>query len=242
MLEILLNRSYVFLFLLAYLYLAIRSKGVGWTCAFLICGYAIALLSEGLSIRTGFPYGWYVYLYQNIEPQSLVWGVPFWDSISYVFLSYAGLGLAEYVTGTKRYPSRFMIIFLAALFTVILDMVIDPIAHMGGRWFLGEIYYYPHPGFYFDVPVSNFLGWFGVSALIAGVGLGMEAIFRKDTTGNKKFILSPLFYFVIFVFNLGITIFLQEWLLLFCDVLLLALPVGLFVRSWCKKDLETTNS
>lgn len=240
MLEILLNRSYVFLFLLAYLYLAIRNKGMRWTFAFLICGYAIALLSEGMSIRTGFPYGWYVYLYQNIEPQSLVWGVPFWDSISYVFLSYAGLGLAEYVTWTKPYPSRFMIIFLAALFTVILDMVIDPIAHMGGRWFLGEIYYYPHPGFYFDVPVSNFLGWFGVSALIAGVGLGLRAIFRKDST--KKDIFSPLFYFAIFVFNLGITIFLQEWLLLLCDVLLISLPASLFVRSCRKKGLETTSS
>ena len=55
-----------------------------------------------------------------------------------------------------------------ALFTLI-DVVIDPVALRGDRWFLGQIYGYPDPGVYFGVPLANFGGWF-VVGLIAMTG------------------------------------------------------------------------
>ncbi|MBI2345847.1 MAG: carotenoid biosynthesis protein [Deltaproteobacteria bacterium] len=53
-----------------------------------------------------------------------------------------------------------------ALLTMILDIIIDPLTVRGDRWFLGRIYYYPHGGPYFGVPLSNFAGWFLVPLLV----------------------------------------------------------------------------
>ncbi len=46
------------------------------------------------------------------------------------------------------------------------DITLDPIALRGDRWFLGKFYAYEVDGFYFGVPLSNFLGWFLVGMLI----------------------------------------------------------------------------
>jgi len=40
-----------------------------------------------------------------------------------------------------------------------LDVVIDPLAVRGDRWFLGQVFTYAEPGIYFGVPCSNFAGW-----------------------------------------------------------------------------------
>ena len=45
-----------------------------------------------------------------------------------------------------------------------IDMVIDPVALRGDRWFLGKIYYYPEPGVHFGVPFANYIGWAVVGA------------------------------------------------------------------------------
>jgi hypothetical protein len=47
-----------------------------------------------------------------------------------------------------------------------LDVIIDPVALRGSRWFLGQIYGYPQPGVYFGVPISNFAGWFAMGFVL----------------------------------------------------------------------------
>ncbi len=54
-------------------------------------------------------------------------------------------------------------LILGAVLMVTLDIVIDPLALRGYRWFLGQIYGYPEPGVYFGVTLSNFGGWFLVA-------------------------------------------------------------------------------
>ena len=48
---------------------------------------------------------------------------------------------------------------LTAFLFAFIDMVIDPVALRGDRWFLGKIYYYPDPGRHFGVPFANYVGW-----------------------------------------------------------------------------------
>ena len=47
---------------------------------------------------------------------------------------------------------------------MLMDVIIDPIAFRGDQWFLGKIYFYREPGEYFHIPLTNFAGWFFVSA------------------------------------------------------------------------------
>ena len=87
-------RPYVFVFLSAYLWLATWHLGLGRTLIYLVFGYTVAWLSEVSSIHTGFPYGVYIYIPATRAQELWVLGVPFMDSLSYVFLSYASYSLA----------------------------------------------------------------------------------------------------------------------------------------------------
>jgi len=57
------------------------------------------------------------------------------------------------------------------LFTF-LDVVIDPVALQGERWFLGKIYGYPHEGIYFGISLANFTGW-AVVGLVTFFSIGV---------------------------------------------------------------------
>ncbi|MBI4412501.1 MAG: carotenoid biosynthesis protein [Deltaproteobacteria bacterium] len=140
-------------------------------------------------------------------------------------------------------PSTFIKSLLSALFVVILDIVVDPLAHLGDQWFLGKIYYYPKPGFYFDVPLSNFAGWFLVSFVIVGVNLMLERFFKPSTIHTcppavwrdppSTFFIKysgPALYFGIFIFNWGITLWIRQWWLAFFDLVWILIPGYLFYR------------
>ncbi|MFH1356074.1 MAG: carotenoid biosynthesis protein [bacterium] len=246
------KRPYVVLFLLSYIIIATRVVNWRWMLLFLFSGYTIAFLSEYLSINYGFPYGWYFYKYENLQGEWLNNGVPVWDSVSYVFMCFAGLYLAYYTLRLASSPStssgsndvyrlacenRFILVLLSALFVTILDIIIDPISHMGKRWFLGEIYYYPDPGFYFDITMANFAGWFLVSALINSVGVFILKFPKCVSLSKINNFLSLGLYFGIFGFGLVITIYLHEWALLLCDIIWLLLVIYfVFIRlTRCSK-------
>ena len=169
----LVKRPYVFLFLAAFLFLSIRHLGLVKTLIWLVVGYFVALLSEYSSINNGFPYGEYHYIYENLQGELLFAGVPVWDSISYSFMTYASFAVAEYAMPKAK---LWKLCVGGAVLTTLLDIITDPVAKLGKQWFLGEIYYYAHDGWYFHVPLTNFAGWFLVAAVIIGVNL---LIFRK---------------------------------------------------------------
>lgn len=178
-------RPYVFGFLVAFLFLGIRRWGVARTLIWLVVGYGIAWGSEALSIRTGFPYGWYYYKYENLTQDILVAGVPLWDSLSYTFLIFAGYTTVQY-RWPRLSPAATAIAGGAA--TMLLDIMIDPVANLGHLWFLGSIYFYPTGGAHFGVPISNYIGWFFVSWLvISGFQRLSKLIVRVAPKGDPIF-------------------------------------------------------
>ncbi len=87
-------RPYFVAFFLAYFLACSLHLGVLRAIIFAIAGYAIAWLSEFSSIHCGFPYGYYYYIEATRGRELWVLGVPFMDSMSFVFLSYASYSLA----------------------------------------------------------------------------------------------------------------------------------------------------
>ena len=87
-------RPYVFAFLAAFLLVSVTHLGWRKTVYFTVCGYSIAFLSEFSSIHTGIPYGWYYYIDTTRTQELWVAGVPFFDSLSYVFLTYCSYATA----------------------------------------------------------------------------------------------------------------------------------------------------
>ncbi len=171
-------RPYVFVFLGAYLLLATLHLGAGRAVAFLALGYLISWAAELCAINFGFPFGEYLYIPATLDRELWVAGVPLMDSLSYVFLAYASYCLAltalspgrgwQIQEDSARQRSRCTLI-LGAVLMVTLDIIIDPVALRGYRWFLGQIYGYPEGGSYFGVTISNFAGWFLVALILIRV-------------------------------------------------------------------------
>ena len=60
-------RPYVFIFLGAYLLIAIWHLGAGRALAFLVLGYLISWAAEFASIHSGFPFGEYLYIPATVD-------------------------------------------------------------------------------------------------------------------------------------------------------------------------------
>ncbi len=223
LLTTILHRPYVFAFLAAYLVLAWRFFGWRRTLLWLISGYAIAWASEISSITNGFPYGEYHYVYGAMPGELMVQGVPFFDSLSYAFLTFAAYAVAVLVL-KRRHPAGIRAVALGALLTLLLDVITDPIATMGDKWFLGRIHFYAHPGAYFGVPFSNFAGWFLVAFCIIGFNALcwrlLPRVFHHRTIGpsdHRTTWLYPAFYASIALFSIAVTFWVGDWQLGLCS-------------------------
>ncbi len=241
-------RPYVFAFLAVYLFAALAHLGWRKTISFTVIGSLISFISEYSSINTGFPYGWYYYIDATKDRELWIAGVPFFDSISYVFLAYCSYATAllvispvkawrgDFITlETRAIRRSFAVLFLASLFQVFLDIIIDPVALQGSRWFLGQIYGYREAGCHFGVPISNYLGWWGVSFLLV---LSLQIIDRrrgkkpdKSPVGvwNPPFrsLYGPLLYLSVIIFNITVTFLIGEKLLATTGIFIYTLPIAI---------------
>ena len=99
-------RPYVFAFFASYLVAAVLHLGWKKTVWFTVTGYLIAFASEYSSINNGFPYGWYHYVEATRGKELWVAGVPFFDSLSYVFLCYISYATALLVLSPVKGSRR----------------------------------------------------------------------------------------------------------------------------------------
>ena len=215
-------RPYVFAFLVAFLVCGAIDLGWRRTLAFGGWVWVVAWVSEFSSTRTGVPFGLYVYTGATRGQEVFIADVPFMDALSFSFLAYASFCLARGCLGREASPLS--VTALGALLMMLLDVVIDPAAVRGDRWFLGQIFYYPNGGVYFGVPLSNFVGWL----LVGMVGLGgyIYGCDRERSLGAKPMGGMALYYAVL-GFNLAVTAWIGEWVLLACGLLLHATVAGL---------------
>lgn len=240
----LLHRPYVFAFLIAFLVIAGRHLGLRRTLCWLVSGFAIAVASEASSIRNGFPYGMYHYIYENLQGEWLLFGVPVWDSLSYPFMIYAGYAMAVQFQHTHLRTYALTHSILGAFLTMVLDIIIDPLTVLGDRWFLGHIYYYPHGGPYFGIPLTNFAGWFLVPCAVIFFNQLLWRFRRRHVAERvtpdgavrgqdpPPSWLGALFYLSIACFNIAITFWIGEWHIGLASLGWLSIPVGmLFFRS-----------
>jgi len=202
-------RPYVAVFLAVYLAAASRDLGLRRALAFTGWAWAVAFLAEFSSTRTGIPFGLYHYTEATRGQELFLANVPFMDSLSFAFLAYAAFCLARLCLGRSRGAA---VVFLSGLLMMLLDVVIDPLAVRGDRWFLGQIFYYPEGGVYFGVPLSNFLGWAVVGWVIVGGFAWLTGEARHPRGGAAL-------YYGVLAFNLAVTWWIGEPLLLAAGLL-----------------------
>lgn len=123
---------------------------------FVIC-WIVSNFFEGFSIAYGFPFGNYHYML----PGPRIWDVPI-----VIMPAYFGMGYFAWVSSlviNRVYEKKlsgsktFLVPFTSALIMVMWDVVLDPTAST-----LNENWIWEDGGTIFNIPVSNFAGWFFV--------------------------------------------------------------------------------
>lgn len=219
-------RPYVYAFFTAFVVFATYHLGWKRMVTFMVSTYLIAYFSEYSSTRNGFPFGPYTYFDETRTRELWISNVPFWDSLSFVFLSYFSYVLSAVIlskpdeiqhgdwSGNRSKLTPWM----GGVVMMLLDVVIDPVALQGEKWFLGKIYNYPYEGFYFGVTAANFAGWFFV-------GFASQWVFQRYLRHvpwcrapwrrlDPRFVWAIYaVYAGVFAFNLGITIMIEDYTL-----------------------------
>ena len=230
-LKTILFRPYVFMFLAAFLFSAIRLIGWPRTWRFWLITWITAFICEFSSTRTGIPFGWYFYNGSTVGQELYIFDVPFMDSISFSFLLFAAysvaLGLLLPIDSsstsakTLSTPLRFdlhtrtgwAVYGTTAFLFAFIDMVIDPVALRGDRWFLGKIYYYPDQGWHFGVPMANYLGWAVVGLISLAIYFSLDrrlAPLSPAQPITPRLLLGIGLYYGVLAFNLGVTFWIGE--------------------------------
>jgi putative membrane protein len=131
-----------------------------------------ALVIETLAIITGFPYS--PFQYTGLIGAKVLGYTPFTVPFAYVPLFLGCIYLASQRTllknGDKDKNGKTLLpklLFIAATSLLVLaaDLVLDPAAVALNFW------NYLWPGFFYDVPLVNFLGWILTGALASGLAL-----------------------------------------------------------------------
>ncbi len=227
-------RPYVFLFLAVFLFSASRLLGWRKTGLFFFITWITAFVCEFSSTRTGIPFGWYHYTGSTIGQELYLFNVPFMDSLSFTFLLYASYCLSllfllparPVERHTRSFPSlrllfdrdvrtSWSVLGLTVVLFTFFDMIIDPVALRGDRWFLGRIYYYPDPGIHFGVPLGNYVGWAVVGLIALTIYFTMDRRLpspsqQGDQPVTGKILLGCGLYYGVVIFNLMMTFWINE--------------------------------
>ena len=224
-------RPYVFAFLTAFLFAAIMLIGWPRTWRFWLISWATAFICEFSSTRNGIPFGWYHYNGSTVGQELYFSNIPFMDSISFSFLLYAAycvalclvLPIKPSSTSTLQMlkPLHFdvdarthwSVFLLTAFLFAFIDMVIDPVALRGDRWFLGKIYYYPDPGLHFGVPFANYVGWAVVGLISLAIYFPLERrlpALSLPPSVTPRLLLGVGLYYGVLAFNLSVTFWIGE--------------------------------
>ncbi|MGH7352988.1 MAG: carotenoid biosynthesis protein, partial [Candidatus Rokuibacteriota bacterium] len=129
-------RPYVFLFLAVFV--AAASADLGWRRMLVFACWVspVTLCAELSSTRTGFPFGLYHYTGTTRGRELFIADVPVMDPLSFIFLAYGAFCLARVTLGSRRDP-WWGLALLSGLLMMLIDVVVDPLAVRGDRWFLG---------------------------------------------------------------------------------------------------------
>src|SRR5581483_5273735 len=234
-------RPYVFLFLAAFFFSA--KALIGWKRTWLFFGltWLTAFVCEFSSTRTGIPFGWYSYTGATTGQELYLADIPFMDSRSFTFLLYASYCLAllfllparqDHPAGRTARADRVLpvlvfdpvvrsswpALFLTGLFFAFIDIVINPVALRGDRWFLGKIYDYPDPGIHFGVPIANYIGWAIVGLIALTLYFSCDRRlpplpFHRDEPVTLKLLWGCGLYYGVLAFNWSVTFWIGEPLL-----------------------------
>jgi uncharacterized membrane protein len=149
-------------------------RHLGWrkTVAYLAGSLVVGLLFENGSVRYGFPYTRYAFNDALRGKELFVGDVPLMVPLSYSFMGYFAFALGRLLaSGPRRTRGRWVLAEygLGVMLAVWALWILDPVSRLGQQFYLGRLFAYDGPGFWFGLPLGSQLGFGLTSVLLIGL-------------------------------------------------------------------------
>lgn len=156
------GRWYVTLFGLAFFFFAVRHLGWRRTLTYGVVAFGVGALAENGSATVGFPYTRYEFDPALKGDELWIGDVPLFVPLSYTFMGYFAFAAGRLLASgpwRTRAPRPWHEFALAWMLAVWALWVVDPMSRLGGEFYLGEVFRYEGPGFWFGLPLASQLGF-----------------------------------------------------------------------------------
>lgn len=173
------HRWYVTIFGASFFVFAVRHLGWRRTLIYAGVAFGIGALAENGSATVGFPYTRYEFDPALRGDELWIGDVPVFVPLSYTFMGYfafaAGRLLASgpWRTRALRTWHEFALAWMLAVWAL---WVVDPMSRLGDEFYLGSVFRYEGPGFWFGLPLGSQLGF----ALTSGALLVLLFALTRD--------------------------------------------------------------
>jgi hypothetical protein len=162
------HRWYVTVFGLAFVWFAVRQLGWRRTLVYGVVAFGVGALAENGSVHVGFPYTSYSFNPALRGKELWIGDVPLFVPLSYTFMGYFAFASGRLLaSGPWRTRARhwWMEFALAWMLAVWALWVVDPVSRLGDEFYLGRVFRYRGPGFWFGLPLASQLG-FALTSLV----------------------------------------------------------------------------
>ncbi|MFL6239736.1 MAG: carotenoid biosynthesis protein [Actinomycetes bacterium] len=172
------HRWYVTIFGVVFVVCAVRQMGWKRTLAYAVAAVGLGVLAENGSVHFGVPYTQYHFDSALRHKEIFVGSVPLMVPLSYTFMAYfafAGgrlLASGPWHTRARKLWHEYV---LAVMLAVWVIWIVDPVSRLGNHFFLGQLFRYDGPGFWFGLPIGSQAGF----ALTAGVLIALLAYLTR---------------------------------------------------------------
>jgi uncharacterized membrane protein len=162
------GRWYVTLFGLTFLWRASRQLGWRNTGIYSAVALVVGIAAENGSVHAGFPYTTYSFDDSLRGDEIFAWDVPLMVPLSYGFMAYFAFAAGRLLAAgpfRTRAPKPWHELLIAWMLAVWALWILDPVSRLGDEFYLGEVFGYAGPGFWFGLPLGSQLGF----ALTSGI-------------------------------------------------------------------------
>jgi uncharacterized membrane protein len=171
------GRWYVTLFGAVFLWCAVRQLGWRRTLTYTAIAVVVGGLAENASVHLGVPYTRYAFNDALRGDEIFLGDVPLMVPLSYTFMAYFAFASGRLLASG---PSRTRAVrpwhewLLALMLAVWALWILDPVSRLGDQFYLGELFRYQGPGFWFGLPTGSQIGFAVTAAILLAV------LFRMD--------------------------------------------------------------
>src|SRR3954451_18634931 len=166
------GRWYVTLFGAAFLWCAVRHLGWRKTLIYTAVAVSVGGLAENGSVHFGVPYTRYAFNDALRGKELFLGDVPLMVPLSYTFMAYFAfasgrlLASGPFRTRAVRPWHEWLLALMLAVWAL---WILDPVSRLGDQFYLGEVFHYAGPGFWFGLPLGSQLGFDATAAILLAV-------------------------------------------------------------------------